>query len=178
MHQPTSLYFGAVLLGAALALAPVSGVGRPEASLASAKRMAEKPRTLGASAPRIRGDSTKLPLVFEVNRGQLDSSVQYRARGPGFDLLLEHDGMRFETIAQQNNAERPPPAHRPPGKRPPKLRPRKRQDLDWRALEALEEDGGGDDGGGREVDVVGGSDKRGVEEVQRFLPGVSKDQGV
>jgi hypothetical protein len=140
MHQPTSLYFGAVLLGATLALAPVSGVSRPEASLARAARMAEKPQTLAATAPRIRGDSTKLPLVFEVNRGQLDSSVQYRARGPGFDLLLERDGMRFETIAQQNKAERPPPARRPPGKRPPKLRPRKRQDLDWRERQRRREE--------------------------------------
>jgi hypothetical protein len=38
-------------------------------------------------------------------------------------------------------------------------------DLLWRAFEALEEDGGGDDGGAGEVDVVGGCDEGGVEDV-------------
>jgi hypothetical protein len=132
MHQPTSLYFGVVLLGATLALAPAPGVGRPEASLAGAARAVEKTRTLGVSVPRIRGGSLKLPLVFEVNRGQLDSSVQYRARGPGFNVLLESGGIRFETVAQQSSAERKPPTRRAPGKRPPKLRARRRQYPGWR----------------------------------------------
>ncbi len=132
MHQPTSLYLGVVLLGATLALAPAPGVGRSEASLASAASSAEKPRTLGASVPRIRGDSLKLPLVFEANRGQLNSSVQYRARGPGFNVLLEREGIRFEAVAQQSSAERKPPTHRSPGKRPPKLRARRRQNPGWR----------------------------------------------
>ncbi|HSD51918.1 MAG TPA: hypothetical protein VLG48_10970, partial [Candidatus Methylomirabilis sp.] len=30
----------------------------------------------------------KLPLSFEVNRGQTDSQVKYLARGPGYTLFL------------------------------------------------------------------------------------------
>jgi Abnormal spindle-like microcephaly-assoc'd, ASPM-SPD-2-Hydin len=137
MHQPISLYFGVAILGASLALAPASGVARPEASLAQAARTAKSSRPIESRAPRIATDAVKLPLVFEVNRGQLDPSVQYRARGAGFDLLLERDGIRFQTAAQESGTERKPPMRRAPGKKPPKLRVRRRKVPDWREQQRL-----------------------------------------
>src|SRR5580704_1676608 len=132
MRQPISLYFGVTILGASLALAPSSGPARRETSLAVAARMAKASPKIGSSAPRISKEAVKLPRVFEVNRGQLDPTVQYRARAAGFDLLLERDGIRFQTAAQESGTERKPPIRRAPGKKPPKLRARRGKVPQWR----------------------------------------------
>ena len=58
-----------------------------QASLSQAERQAQSKQAYGA-----------LPLSFEVNRGQVDASVQYLARGSGYP------------IARANPAGRPRPA--------------------------------------------------------------------
>src|SRR5690349_12490229 len=38
--------------------------------------------------PRIAEQFGKLPLSFEVNKGQIDQSVKFMSHGPGYDLFL------------------------------------------------------------------------------------------
>lgn len=53
----------------------------------------------GLKEARLRSAVHGVPLAFEANRGQFDPAVQYRARGQGYQLLLERDGLHFETHA-------------------------------------------------------------------------------
>ena len=43
---------------------------------------------LGRKTKKLTTDYGKLPLSFEVNRGQADAGVQYLARGPGYNIFL------------------------------------------------------------------------------------------
>ncbi|MBZ5544403.1 MAG: hypothetical protein LAO07_12090, partial [Acidobacteriia bacterium] len=40
------------------------------------------------SSPRLAGLYVRLPISFEVNRGQTDRGVKFLARGPGYTLFL------------------------------------------------------------------------------------------
>jgi hypothetical protein len=44
--------------------------------------------TTTTPAPRAAADFGKVPMQFEPNRGQTDPSVQFLARGPGYNLFL------------------------------------------------------------------------------------------
>jgi hypothetical protein len=44
-----------------------------------------KPTT---AQPKLSKDYGKLPLSFELNRGQVDSRVKYFAHGPGYNIFL------------------------------------------------------------------------------------------
>ena len=41
-----------------------------------------------AARTRIAENFGKLPLSFEINKGQLDESVKFLSHGPGYDLFL------------------------------------------------------------------------------------------
>ena len=43
---------------------------------------------LCADSPAVHGLPRDLPLAFEANQGQTDSSVRFLARGPGFAFFL------------------------------------------------------------------------------------------
>src|SRR5215813_7924786 len=43
---------------------------------------------LGRKTKKLTTDYGKLPLSYEVNRGQADAGVQYLARGPGYNIFL------------------------------------------------------------------------------------------
>src|SRR5687767_4310389 len=44
--------------------------------------------TEAAARTRIAERFGKLPLSFEINKGQVDQSVKFLSRGPGYDLFL------------------------------------------------------------------------------------------
>jgi hypothetical protein len=46
-------------------------------------------------SPALSASYAKIPLSFEANQGQADSSVQYLSRGPGYMLALEPGAARF-----------------------------------------------------------------------------------
>ena len=51
----------------------------------------------GQSAGRTASPFGKVPLSFEVNRGQAVSSARFVSQGTSYRLLLEDDGAAFET---------------------------------------------------------------------------------
>ena len=54
-------------------------------------------------AASLRRSARGIPLAFEVNRGQFDPVIQYRARSDGFVVLLERDGIHFTTRPSQDS---------------------------------------------------------------------------
>lgn len=51
----------------------------------------------GASAPAQTGNAYKnLPLQFEPNRGQVDTSMKYVSRGQGHKIYLQPDAATFD----------------------------------------------------------------------------------
>jgi hypothetical protein len=58
---------------------PNPGYGPPAAGLAT---------TAGTAQPRLAEAYGKLPLSFEINRGQTDSQVKFLSRGNGYSLFL------------------------------------------------------------------------------------------
>ena len=96
MWRRTSLYLSIAVLAAGLVLPLATGVARSEKRpVASGADLATT--ALGLRAAHLRAGARGIPLAFEVNRGQADPAVQYRARGEGFELLLERDGIHFAT---------------------------------------------------------------------------------
>ena len=58
--------------------------------------------TISAASPKAAMRFARLPVDFEVNRGQVDSRAKYIARGTGYSLFLTGDGAvltldRFKT---------------------------------------------------------------------------------
>lgn len=65
---------------------------------------------LGPSAPnrpKLAKAYGKLPLAFEVNRGQTDSSVRFLARGAGYTLFLTGDDAVLALRSQKSGDGRP-----------------------------------------------------------------------
>jgi hypothetical protein len=110
-HKGPSLPFAVLLVLAAL-LTPV-----PRTLADPPVRPAERPTTTVAAPivrkpsarmedvrKRVAGVYGKLPLSFEVNRGQTDPAVRFLARGPGYTLRLTPTAMLLSVNAPQ----RPP----------------------------------------------------------------------
>jgi hypothetical protein len=53
------------------------------------------------SAASINANYAKLPLTFEVNRGQIDPHVRFVSRGPGYTAFLTGDGMVLSLRAKR-----------------------------------------------------------------------------
>ena len=98
-----SLFLGLGVLGAGLAWPLATGVARSEKRPPGDNGTVIASPALGSSAPRLRTGARGIPLAFEVNRGQFDPAIQYRARGKGFLLLLERDGIHFTTRSSQSS---------------------------------------------------------------------------
>ena len=64
---------------------------RSAAVLRVAQGAHSKPAASSAAQPRLVGSYGKLPLSFEVNKGQTDSTVKFLARGSGYSLFLTGD---------------------------------------------------------------------------------------
>src|SRR2546428_13849688 len=54
---------------------------------------------------RITGDYGKLPLRFEMNRGQADRNVKFLLRGEGYNLSLTNNGVLFASHGQPPSKE-------------------------------------------------------------------------
>ena len=99
MRHRLSLCLSLITLGASLVFPMATNVARSENH---AEHIGSA--TIGASATVLRAAHLRtgtrgLPLAFEINRGQLDAAIQYRARGEGFALLLERDaGTQWLTL--------------------------------------------------------------------------------
>jgi hypothetical protein len=106
MLRRTSLYFCFAVLGASLVLPLATGVARSEKRPVASGVEAAAAAAVGLRAAHLRAGARGIPLAFEVNRGQADPVVQYRARGEGFELLLERDGIHFATRASQSSTSR------------------------------------------------------------------------
>src|SRR4030095_9701387 len=67
-----------------------------------------------AAEPNIDNVYGKLPLSFEVNRGQTDDSVKFVARGGGYTLFLTSDEavLQLRTAKGRRGKERPRPLNR------------------------------------------------------------------
>src|ERR1044072_963036 len=89
--------FAACILLAALSL---SQTLLPAGS-AEARRASER----GADAARLSEGYGKLPLRFEVNRGQTSSAVKFLARGRGYTLFLAVTGAVLRLRAAGNEDE-------------------------------------------------------------------------
>jgi hypothetical protein len=50
-----------------------------------------KPATPDASNPQVVATYGKLPLAFEINKGQTDPQVKFLSRGSGYALFLTSD---------------------------------------------------------------------------------------
>ena len=101
-HKGSSLPFEVLVLLAAV-LTPV-----PRTLADSQARPAKRTTTTVASSaapkPSVAAAYGKLPLGFEVNRGQADPEVQFLARGPGYTLQLTPTAM----LLSVNGPQRPP----------------------------------------------------------------------
>lgn len=77
--------------------------------LEAAKKAEIPKRALGKHAPRARTSLAKaygqLPLSFEPNQGQEDSTVRYVSHGAGYTLFLTHDEAVF-TVDGQDETDR------------------------------------------------------------------------
>jgi hypothetical protein len=89
--------------------------------VATAQERTQKPapREIASSpAPRaqaLAGESfAKLPLQFEANTGQTDSSVKFFARGKGYDLFLNETEAVFNLNGAKRNARGARRAGKPP----------------------------------------------------------------
>src|ERR1039458_3732458 len=60
-----------------------------------------------ATAPRLSSAYGKLPISFEVNRGQADGSVQFLARGAGYTLFLTPGEAVLSLHAPLADADKP-----------------------------------------------------------------------
>src|SRR5687768_4706538 len=70
-----------------------SGLARSDAAAESAKTRSTRTEAVAPGAPadpaaRVNETFGKLPLQFEVNRGQADARVKFLARGRGYNLFL------------------------------------------------------------------------------------------
>jgi len=97
MWHRTSLYLSIGAVAAGLAIPLATGVARSEKRPTASSADPAAAAAVGLRAAHFRAGARGIPLAFEVNRGQADPVVQYRARGEGFDLLLERDGIHFTT---------------------------------------------------------------------------------
>src|SRR5258705_11566032 len=97
---PSSIHRVLLILGIVCLLAAFAGVilvaahkddnTRPQPA-ASAHRVTAAPLDAAAKT-RIAKDFGNLPLSFEINKGQIDESVKFLARGSGYDLFLTATG--------------------------------------------------------------------------------------
>jgi|GEM_PF-5701432 len=95
MWHRTSLYLSIGAVAAGLAIPLATGVARSEKRPTASSADPAAAAAVGLRAAHFRAGARGIPLAFEVNRGQADPVVQYRARGEGFDLLLERDGIHL-----------------------------------------------------------------------------------
>jgi len=95
LPQPFALILGIVCLLAAFAGVILVAAHKDDNTLpqpaASAPRVIAAPLDAAAKT-RIAKDFGNLPLSFEINKGQIDESVKFLARGSGYDLFLTATG--------------------------------------------------------------------------------------
>ena len=110
----TSVRVGFLLLVSTLALAqsrPLSLVRQPLASDAPDRAAQPDP----ATQSRIADSYGKLPLCFEANQGQTDTSVKFLSRGSGYTLFLTSDEAVFSLYEASANT---PPVRSQERRRP------------------------------------------------------------
>ena len=94
------IYWGGLfpLFLAAVFLVLQSGLRAPKIILAE-RGIAAVPTDM---RPRLAADYGKLPLTFEVNRGQTDPQVKYLSRGRGYTLFLTGEEAVLEARIQDS----------------------------------------------------------------------------